>query len=190
MTFPALPRATATAGTPQPVPGWQQPPARRCGQAGLCKDKGLVFFFPPSLLSSAPPLTLLEERQKRGEVPAHENHHGGQGKGLLPVGGGALPLPVVPGGPLSSLSPSSSAPQEPAGGCPAGGAAAQGERMEPGSAARRQEGTAPAAPSALLGAGGGEQKSRAPPLALPPPPCTQPVGSDPAWSLGRAPRGS
>lgn len=95
----------------------------RPGGEGLCKDKAL-------LLPSRSLTLLLEESQKRGEVPAHENHHGAWAEGLVPAAAGALlpptqALPIVPRRCLpsrvparwmpadpSSLSPSSSARRE------------------------------------------------------------------------------
>lgn len=160
-TFAALLGAAAAAGTPR--------------HAGVGALRGCArtseALLPPS--SSASPLTLLlEESQKRGEVPAHENHHGGQEEGLLPAGrgsaaayraGGRMPRPqlflptlVRAAGPAAG---------RPAGGCSPGGAAARGEAGAGGGmrgGRRGQPGCSQRAP----GAG----RRRAGPLLWPPAP--------------------
>lgn len=74
-TFAALLGAAAAARTPP-------------GHAGVGALRGCIRTSEALLPPSSPLTLLLEESQKRGEVPAHENHHGGQEKGLLPAGGG------------------------------------------------------------------------------------------------------
>lgn len=177
-TFAALLGAAAAAGTPR--------------HAGVGALRGCArtseALLPPS--SSASPLTLLlEESQKRGEVPAHENHHGGQEEGLLPAGRGSAAAYRAGGGcrDRSSFSPRSSVPQDrlqdarredarPA-------ERLRGERPEPGGDARRQEGTARLLPARSRC---WEEESRAPPLASrsprpSPPSCTKRAGTHPAW---------
>lgn len=193
MTFPALPR------------GWHSPPARCGGRAaragpggpggqGLCKDKALL---PASLPARCSLTLLLEESQQRGEVPAHENHHGGRGRGLVPRERGAPQppedaQPVVPallsprgyrrGGcrrpPAPSLRPHPRGREDAR---PGEDAPAQllesREQPEPGTAARWQEGTVPGRrgqsqlrPPRSSAAGEGKRGPLLWPPALPPPP--------------------
>lgn len=171
---PAVP--TVERGRRPSLPSWGrqllQGPPRHAGVGALrgCARTSETLL-PPS--SSASPLTLLlEESQKRGEVPAHENHHGGQEEGLLPAGrgsaaayraGGRMPRPqlflptlVRAAGPAAG---------RPAGGCSPGGAAARGEAGAGGGmrgGRRGQPGCSQRAP----GAG----RRRAGPLLWPPAP--------------------
>lgn len=132
----------------------------------MCKDKALLPASPPARCSLT---LLLEESQQRGEIPAHENHHGGRGRGSDPQGkGGGSAAPR--GWMLSLLCPGCSHPAC-AGGADAGGPQlppslrphphgpedarpgedapaqlfASRDQPEPGTAARWQEGTVPAA---------------------------------------------
>lgn len=189
----AAPLPAAGGRAPRAGPGGGVPAGRGCVRTRLCS-------FPASLPPRCSLTLLLEESQKRREVPAHENHHGGRGEGLVPKGPkarGAPPppeeaQPIVPrrlspgvcrrGGcrrpPAPSLRPHPHGREDAR---PGEDAPAQllvsREQPDPGTAARWQEGTVPAAPTALLGRGRRKEGRGAPPLAsgslppaLPPPP--------------------